>query len=345
MSKQDVRDEFREMEGSPQVKARIRGLRRQMRRRQMKADVSRASVVVINPTHYAVALSFDFETMDPPRVLAKGRDLLAAQIREEARALSEQLAETNRRLQTAQSEILRSKMMTSVGEMAAGAAHEMNNPLAVISGRSQLLASQLTDAKHKAMAHLIHEQSHRLSEIITELMDFAKPIPPKFEECEPAELIARAMHDAKQHTDPADRTIEVTMGDVPSVVVDAIQVSAALTEVIDNAILATEPTSGHVAIHTAFDPYSSRVAITVSDNGCGMDEATLKRAFDPFFSSKPAGRRRGMGLPKALRWVESSGGSMRMESRPQQGTRTLILLPTAQATAGMTAAAVRKAAT
>ena len=84
MSKQDLRDEFKEMEGSPQVKARIRGLRRQLRRRQLKADVSRASVVVTNPTHYAVALSFDFETMDPPRVLAKGRDLLAAQIREEA---------------------------------------------------------------------------------------------------------------------------------------------------------------------------------------------------------------------------------------------------------------------
>lgn len=84
MSKQDLRDEFREMEGSPQIKARIRGLRRQMRRRQLKADIARASVVVTNPTHYAVALSFDFETMDPPRVLAKGRDLLAAQIREEA---------------------------------------------------------------------------------------------------------------------------------------------------------------------------------------------------------------------------------------------------------------------
>ena len=84
MSKQDLRDEFKEMEGSPQVKARIRGLRRQMRRRQMKADIARASVVVTNPTHYAVALSFDFETMEPPRVLAKGRDLLAAQIREEA---------------------------------------------------------------------------------------------------------------------------------------------------------------------------------------------------------------------------------------------------------------------
>jgi len=84
MSKQDLRDEFKETEGSPQIRARIRGLRRQMRRRQMKADISRASVVITNPTHYAVALSFDFETMEPPRVLARGRDLLAAQMREEA---------------------------------------------------------------------------------------------------------------------------------------------------------------------------------------------------------------------------------------------------------------------
>ena len=84
MSKQDLRDEFRETEGSPQMKGRIRSLRRQMRRRQLKADIARASVVVTNPTHYAVALSFDFETMEAPRVLAKGRDFLAAQIREEA---------------------------------------------------------------------------------------------------------------------------------------------------------------------------------------------------------------------------------------------------------------------
>jgi flagellar biosynthetic protein FlhB len=84
MSKQDLRDEFKETEGSPQIKSRIRSLRRQMRRRQLKADIARASVVVTNPTHYAVALSFDFETMEAPKVLAKGRDLLAAQIREEA---------------------------------------------------------------------------------------------------------------------------------------------------------------------------------------------------------------------------------------------------------------------
>ena len=270
--------------------------------------------------------------------------LRTAQIRDEARALAEQLAEANRRLQSAQSEILHSKMMTSIGEMAAGAAHEMNNPLAVISGRSQLLSSQLTDPKHKAMAHLIYDQSHRLSEIISELMDFAKPVPPRPEETDVADLIARALHDAKQHTDPADRTIELTMGDVPPVRVDPKQVAAAMTEVLDNALSATDSSSGHITIHAAFDPYSSRVAVTISDNGCGMDEGTLKRAFDPFFSSKPAGRRRGLGLPKALRWVESSGGSMRVESRPEQGTRTLILLPAASAN-GQSGQISRKTAT
>lgn len=85
MSRQELREEFKETEGNPQVRGKIRSLRRQMRRRRMKADVSRASVVITNPTHFAVALSFDFETMDPPRVLAKGRDLLAEQIKQDAR--------------------------------------------------------------------------------------------------------------------------------------------------------------------------------------------------------------------------------------------------------------------
>jgi len=255
--------------------------------------------------------------------------LRTAQIREEARTLAEQLAEVNRRLHNAQSEILRSRMMTSIGEMAAGAAHEMNNPLAVISGRSQLLAQQLTDPKHKAAAHLIHEQSHRLSAIITELMDFAKPEPPNPAEADLADLVERALTEAKQQTDPADRRIEVTMADVPPVVVDSRQVSSALAEVLDNAIRATDPTTGHVAVHAAFDPYSTKVVVTVTDDGCGMDEATVRQAFDPFYSNKPAGRRRGLGLAKALRWIEASGGSIRLESRPEQGTRAVILLPAA----------------
>ncbi len=270
--------------------------------------------------------------------------LRTAQIREEARTLAEQLAEVNRKLQSAQAEILRSRTMITVGEMAAGAAHEMNNPLAVISGRSQLLAQQLSDPKHKAAAHLIHEQSHRLTDIITELMDFAKPVPPKPVETDLADLIDRALHEAKLQADVVDRTVEVTIGDVPKVVVDTDQAMGALIELFDNAFHATDPVKGHIVVNAAFDPFSRKVAVTITDNGCGMDEQTLRRAFDPFFSMRPAGRRRGMGLAKALRWVEASGGSIRLESRPGQGTRSLVLLPASQPSANQAKRAARRAA-
>lgn len=85
MSKQELREEMRDAMGNPQVKAKIRQIQRAMRKRKVKADMSRASVVITNPTHYAVALEFSFETMSAPTVLAKGRDLLATEIREEAR--------------------------------------------------------------------------------------------------------------------------------------------------------------------------------------------------------------------------------------------------------------------
>ena len=85
MSRQEMREEFRETEGSPQIRGRIRSLQRQMRRRRVKADVGRAAVVLTNPTHYAVALGFDFATMEAPKVLAKGRNLLAEEIKAEAR--------------------------------------------------------------------------------------------------------------------------------------------------------------------------------------------------------------------------------------------------------------------
>ncbi|MGA9669791.1 MAG: EscU/YscU/HrcU family type III secretion system export apparatus switch protein [Terracidiphilus sp.] len=85
MSRQDMREESKETEGNPQIRGRIRNLQRQMRRRRVKADVSKAAVVITNPTHYAVALGFDFTTMEAPKVLAKGRNLLAEEIKAEAR--------------------------------------------------------------------------------------------------------------------------------------------------------------------------------------------------------------------------------------------------------------------
>ncbi|MFP5275804.1 MAG: flagellar biosynthesis protein FlhB [Acidobacteriota bacterium] len=85
MTREELREEFKETEGNPQIRGRIRGLQRQMRRRRVKAEVAKAAVVLTNPTHFAVALGFDFTTMEAPKVLAKGRNLLAEEIKAEAR--------------------------------------------------------------------------------------------------------------------------------------------------------------------------------------------------------------------------------------------------------------------
>lgn len=85
MTKEEVKQEMKQSNGNPQIKGRIRQIQRAMRKRRVKADVSRAAVVITNPTHYAVALLFDFENMTAPRLLTKGRDLHAYEIREQAR--------------------------------------------------------------------------------------------------------------------------------------------------------------------------------------------------------------------------------------------------------------------
>lgn len=254
--------------------------------------------------------------------------LRTSQIRDESRLLSEQLAEANRNLQDAQSEVTRARTLVTIAEMAAGAAHEMNNPLAVISGRSQLLAATLTDEKSKKSAQLIAEQTHRLSGMITELMEFAKPEPPKVLSTAVIEIVMAGVEQAKARPGLADRRIEVPSFDVPLVRVDPGQTAAAIAEVLDNALQATDQgKGGRVSVSAAHDPFGGHVVVTVSDNGTGMDENTLRRAFDPFFSSKPAGRRRGMGLAKAMRWIEAVGGAIRLDSRPGEGTRALLLLP------------------
>ena len=85
MSREDMRQEMKQTEGNPQIKGRIRNLQRQARRKRVKADVSKAAVILTNPTHYAVALGFDFATMEAPKLLAKGRNLLAEEIKAEGR--------------------------------------------------------------------------------------------------------------------------------------------------------------------------------------------------------------------------------------------------------------------
>jgi signal transduction histidine kinase len=76
-----------------------------------------------------------------------------------------------------------------------------------------------------------------------------------------------------------------------------------------------------------FDPMDSQLVVQVTDHGIGMSEDVMRHAFSPFYSAKSAGRNRGLGLAKALRWIENHGGTIRLDSAPTQGTTAVLLLP------------------
>lgn len=265
-----------------------------------------------------------------------GMTLRTSQIREQQTILTESLAAANRELGALQQQLVRAKSLASLGEMAAGAAHEMNNPLAVISGRAQLLAAKLADPGMKQEASLIHQQGERLSQIITDMMEFAKPVTPKMGPFDVAAVLDEAAKVAVERAGTAAQGVRVKIDPVqgiPAARGDARQIRNAIAEVVLNAIQASRPGTDHagapaeVRVQARFDPLDGQVIVQVADHGIGMSDDVIRNAFAPFFSAKSAGRNRGMGLAKALRWVENHGGTIRLDSALGAGTTAVLILP------------------
>ncbi|MBN1347457.1 MAG: HDOD domain-containing protein [Phycisphaerae bacterium] len=254
------------------------------------------------------------------------------QIRQAADRLSEDLAETGRRIHQMQNQLLRTRSLSVIAEMAAGAAHELNNPLAVITGRAQLLRDQTNDPKLRQALDLINEHAHQCSAIVTELMEFARPQPPRSQSISLAEILhkVRASWLAKSWLTEGQFVLRLSDA-LPAVWFDPAQLEQVLDEVISNAIEAMNPKDGRLGINCLTEPSDDRVVLTVEDNGRGMDAEVLGKACDPFFSHRPAGRNRGLGLARAFRWVEANTGRLRLESKPGQGTTVVLELPTAKA--------------
>ncbi len=250
--------------------------------------------------------------------------IAAARQHEGARQLGEQLAESNRILTETQAKLARSQALASLGEMAAGAAHEMNNPLCVISGRSQVLASQLENPRDRRMAEQIAEQAQRLSDLITSLHLFTEPPRPEPARVAISDLVSRAVKAAQERVGKrAPISVRLASG-LPDAHLDADQVSSALVELIVNA---SEAQPKHfVDVQVLVEPRDQRLIIAVKDDGQGMNAHTLNHAFDPFFSVKPAGRQPGLGLSRAQRLIAANGGSIEFESQPEVGTTARIVL-------------------
>ncbi|MGD0077458.1 MAG: HDOD domain-containing protein [Sedimentisphaerales bacterium] len=216
----------------------------------------------------------------------------------------------------------------AMAEMAAGAAHELNNPLSVIKGRAQLLAGAETDANKKQTLELIEENAGEISAIIDDLMSYANPQTPKVKQTAVGQIINEAVDLAgiKTNIDGSDIKIDISP-ETPKANVDSAQVAIALSNIICNAVEADGTKSNPVTIKASANGAKGGVTIEVSDSGRGMDEETLAKATQPFFSNKPAGRKRGMGLAHAQRLIQINNGTLEISSRPAKGTTVKITLP------------------
>ena len=213
-------------------------------------------------------------------------------------------------------------------EMAAGAAHELNNPLTVISGRAQLLSETETEQEKKQILNQIQENAGRISRIIEELMGFARPSQPRPAETNIKQILDEAVQLTRQKTGVEHINIQMEVAeDVKNAFVDSAQIVSAIANVFSNAIESYTDTLGPIKVTATSEQTGSFMKLQISDLGCGMDTETLKKATQPFFSAKPAGRKRGMGLAYAYRAIRLNKGSLNIQSQPGVGTTVTIILP------------------
>ena len=218
--------------------------------------------------------------------------------------------------------------LNALAEMAAGAAHELNNPLAVISGRAQLLAEAQNDKETKEILKQIYENAREASGIIEDLISFAEPRQPRAAPTDVKKMLDEAVQltSRKTNIESLDVNIDIA-SNVESVFIDSAQIVSAIANIISNAVESYGDKSGQIEITADTDESDKLVELAIKDQGCGMDAETLKKATQPFFSAKPAGRKRGMGLAYAARFIQINKGSLNITSEPGSGTTVIIYLP------------------
>lgn len=217
--------------------------------------------------------------------------------------------------------------LAALREFAYGAGHEINNPLANIAARAQALLLDEQDHERRRRLATIVDQAFRARDMIGGLMIFARPPLPQATTNSVDAVVRPVVEDLVPQAVARGIRLEYSPPPAPlSVHVDATQVGEAVRMLLVNALEAVAD-GGRILVEAGRDPGSDQPRILIGDDGPGMDPETAARAGDPFFSGREAGRGIGLGLPKARRLIESSGGSLAIESRPGHGTRCLVVLP------------------
>jgi len=249
---------------------------------------------------------------------------------ESYRRLAETLGETNRRLERAEAEVRRSERLAALGQLIAGVAHEIRNPLGVIKGSAEMLAHKLSpsDALAGELAGNISSEADRLNGIVTRFLDFARPLQVRRQLTSLPPILDRALKSVGNGCPGAPVELEREYAaDLPPVPLDADLCEQVFSNLALNACQAMGERGGKlkVAARPANDGLRMGVEVEFQDSGPGVPEELREQIFNPFFTTKRDGV--GLGLSIVVKIVNEHGGSIRLLSEPGSGARFRIFLP------------------
>ena len=248
---------------------------------------------------------------------------------QKAQAAAEELARANRDLKEAEAQVRRAERLAALGQLTAGLAHELRNPMGTMKTSAQLLARNVAveNAVAREMAGFIAEEVDRTNSLITRFLDFARPQHMKLQRGDLSAMIDNAVTRFERDQASAGRT-DITVfknysPDVPPVVFDAELMERVMINLLTNAAQAS-PKGSVVTVKTQLTD-DGKAEISVIDRGSGIDPKNLENIFNPFFTTKSDGV--GFGLAIVAKIVDEHGGHIDVESTPGEGSVFRVQLP------------------
>jgi len=215
-----------------------------------------------------------------------------------------------------------SEKMSALGELLAGVAHELNNPLSIVVGNAMILAEEVPSGPVAARSEKIGQAAERCVRIVRAFLAMAREQPLQIAPVDICGLIRTATEAYMASAPPNEVTLVVDLApDLPRVMVDEAQMVQVLVNLLTNAhhAIAGSGRSGTIRIQAEPRPWSGKMAVVIDDDGPGVPRDIRSRIFDPLFTTKSSSRGTGMGLALCQRIVLSHGGSIRLLDRPRDG--------------------------
>jgi PAS domain S-box-containing protein len=227
-------------------------------------------------------------------------------------------------------QLIEANRLAAIGRLAAGVAHEINNPLTLISGYAELLYREMIEnAPAAGWANVITEEVDRIAVIVRDLLDFARPRPREVMSCNINEVVNHTLTLVASQLQKLEVELEKNFAaDLPHVLVNPNELGQVFLNIILNACHAM-PAGGRLRVSTRTTAYrqSRGVQVEIADSGCGIKEEDIQYIFDPFFTTKELGDGTGLGLSVSYGIIKKYEGTIEVSTEYGKGSSFLIILP------------------